>query len=150
MVYLQRLAFLLYVKITDLSAQQVVIGFMCWQVSFQPPHSHRPFMALKAIVRVLAAEQLSEHSHSLGVMLHSAMASTIQASVLFFILFALADIIMCYVAILVRCRHHYSLWMLGETQAAIIRPICMHIVCLAPLVLRFKMQIGSHKALRVT
>lgn len=100
--------------------------------------------------------QLYESSQTLIVQqliaAHSAPAVTarIWGSTLFLILFALLHIIICYVAILVKSRHHYNLWTFRKTEATIIRPICMHTVCLALLVLRFEMQIGSHKALRVT
>lgn len=51
--------------------------------------------------------------------------------------------------LLVIYRHHYGMWMLRKTGANIMRPICMRGACVALLAPRFKMQIGSHKALRV-
>lgn len=51
--------------------------------------------------------------------------------------------------LLVIYNHHYGMWMLRKTGASVMRPICMHGACVALLALQFKMQIGSHKALRV-
>lgn len=131
---------------------------MQWHVSLQLTHVQSPFIALEAILRVrymnaikssLYSSSLSIHN-AFGITLHPAVTSRIWGLTLFFILFALLHIIICYVAILVKCRHHYNLWTFRQTAATIIRPICMRAVRLALLFLGFKMQIGSHKALRVT
>lgn len=53
------------------------------------------------------------------------------------------------ILLLVIYNHHYGMWMLRKTGASVMRPICMHGACVALLAPQFKMQIGSHKALRV-